>query len=301
MPKTFGRFVGIATAMILVACASGSGTPDKVSGHAPGREPLQLTYIANEGVVVSSGASKILIDALFDKPNPEYRAPSPEVLEKIMKGEAPYDGVDLALVTHNHPDHFDASLAARYLVASPGTVFVGPADAVAAMRAAANDWATIEPRVVSLDIKIGEKSTKELKGISLTALRTKHSGEQESPMNLMYLFDLDGWRVFHEGDSTGKAGVCSDSALGGVTVDLALVHFWFPLDPDCARFLQEGLKPSHIALMHLPIRLESDAPGKIDQVRKYYGDLFLMLPGMRERVFTKVVRPGASAVQTRAS
>jgi len=29
----------------------------------------------------------------------------------------------------------------------------------------------------------------------------------------------------------------------------------------------EVLKPDHIALMHLPIRLEGDAPGKIDQVR----------------------------------
>jgi hypothetical protein len=35
----------------------------------------------------------VLIDALFDKPNPEYRAPAPEVLDKIMKGAAPYNGM----------------------------------------------------------------------------------------------------------------------------------------------------------------------------------------------------------------
>jgi L-ascorbate metabolism protein UlaG (beta-lactamase superfamily) len=287
MVGTFRPLGGIAMTVILTACASTGQKPDAVSAHAPRQEPLALLYVANEGVLVSSGESKVLIDALFDKPNPEYRAPSPDVLEKIMKGDAPYDGVDLVLVTHDHPDHFDASLAARYLAASPGTVLVGPADAVAAMRAAASDWASIEPRVVSLDVEIGEKTKKELKGISLAALRTKHSGEQESPMNLMYLFELGGWRVFHEGDSTGKAGVCTDSVLGAAAVDLALVHFWFPLDPDCARFLQESLRPSHIALMHLPIRLESDAPGKIDQIRKYYEDLFLMLPGMQKRVFEK--------------
>jgi len=34
--------------------------------------------------------------------------------------EAQVDGVDLALVTHNHPDHFDAGMAVRFLEAQPG-------------------------------------------------------------------------------------------------------------------------------------------------------------------------------------
>jgi hypothetical protein len=106
-------------------------------------------------------------------------------------------------------------------------------------------------------------------------------------MNIMYLFDLGGWRVFHEGDSPGKVDEYRAFGLGREPVDLALVHFWFPLEPNCARFLREVLKPGHIALTHLPIRLESDAPGKIDQVRKDYGDIFLLLPGMKPKVFRK--------------
>ena len=35
-----------------------------------------LTYVANAGVLVTAGETKILIDALFDKPAPAYRAPS---------------------------------------------------------------------------------------------------------------------------------------------------------------------------------------------------------------------------------
>jgi hypothetical protein len=73
--------------------------------------------------------------------------------------------------------------------------------------------------------------------------------------------------------------------LGESPVDLALVHFWFPLDPGCALFLQEILRPEHIGLTHLPIRLENDAPGKIDLVRKFYQDIFLFLPGMPVKSF----------------
>jgi len=103
-----------------------------------------------------------------------------------------------------------------------------------------------------------------------------------------FLFELDGRRIWHEGDSNGKPEAYQGFGLDGFSVDLALVHYWFPLEPNCARFLQEVLKPGHIALTHLPLRLESDAPGKIDQVRAPYEDIFLLLPGMPAKVFQNV-------------
>jgi L-ascorbate metabolism protein UlaG (beta-lactamase superfamily) len=268
----------------LVLCSASAA---RTAGRPGRRSPLQLTFVANAGVLVSSGDSKVLIDALFDKPNPEYRAPAPNVLDKIMKGDPPYDNVGLALVTHNHPDHFDPSLAVRYLESVSGPTLVAPADAVAEMRKVAAYWAKIAPRVVALDMRVGETASRDLGHIRIKAFRTLHSGGGESPMNIMYLLELDGWHVFHEGDSPGKIDEYRGFRLGNEPVDLALVHFWFPLEPNCARFLQEVLKPGHIALTHLPIRLEGDAPGKIDQVRPSYGDIFLLLPGMASKVFQK--------------
>jgi L-ascorbate metabolism protein UlaG (beta-lactamase superfamily) len=249
--------------------------------------PLELTYIANMGVLVGSGDTKVLIDALFDKPNPEYRAPEPEALEKIMTGAAPFDGVDLVLVTHDHPDHFDAGLAVRYLETHSEPLLLAPADAVEAMRRASADWAKIGPRVVAIDLKVGERLKRDAAGIPVTACRTLHSGDRDTPMNLMFLFELGGRHIWHEGDTNGKPDVFQGFGLGGAPIDLAIVHYWFPLEPNCARFLQEVLAPGHIALTHLPIRLEGDAPGKIDQVRHFYKDIFLLLPGMPARTFGK--------------
>jgi len=188
-------------------------------------------------------------------------------------------------VTHNHPDHFAAPLAARYLEANPGVVLLAPADAVAELRKASADWAKIAPRVISLDLGVGKEDQEAPERIPLAAYRTLHSGDRESPMNLMYAVEVNGWRVFHEGDSNGKVDEYRRFGLGKSPVDLALVHFWFPLRPEQAEFLQGVLAPGHVALMHLPVRLESDAPGKIDQVRRYYWDIVLLLPGMPEMVF----------------
>ena len=289
-PHGIGILGLLMTAVLLMACGSGpsrGGSASRKAGPSGRGDPLRLTFIANAGVLVSSGERKVLIDALFDKPNPEYRAPSPEVLDKIMKAETPFDGVGLVVVTHNHPDHFDAALAVRYLESVVRPILLAPADAVADMRKIASDWTKIAPRIVALDMQVGETTSRDLMGIPVKAFRTRHSGDRESPMNIMYALELDGWRVFHEGDSPGKVDEYRRFGLGSEPVDLALVHFWFPLDPDCARFLQEVLKPAHIALTHLPIRLENDAPGKIAQVRMSYADIFLLLPGMTPMAFAR--------------
>jgi len=258
-----------------------AGKPDRAADNASGvKAPLSLTYIANMGVLVGSGGTKVLIDALFDKPNPEYRAPEPGVLDMIIKGEAPYDGINLALVTHNHPDHFSPAVAIRFLESQPKAILLAPSDAAAEMRNAASDWTKLEPRIISLDLKVGEVKKTRVAGLPLTAVRTLHSGDRESPMNIMFLFDLNGRRIFHEGDSTGKPDVFKGFGLESAPVDLAIGHYWFPLEPNMSKYLQEVFQPDHIALGHLPIRLEGDAPGKIDLVRKYYKDLFLLLPGM---------------------
>jgi L-ascorbate metabolism protein UlaG (beta-lactamase superfamily) len=271
---------GVAILALTVACSPGRaaepGSP-RQTGETAG--PFTLTYVANMGVLVSSGETKVLVDALFDKPNPDYRAPAPEALDKIMKGVAPFDGVDLVLVTHNHPDHFDAGLAVRFLEARPEPVLMAPADAVEAMRQAAADWPRIEPRVVAIGLKVGEKRSLDVKGVPVTACRTLHSGDRDDPMNLMYLFEIEGRRVWHEGDPNGRCEIFQAFGLKDARLDLAVVHYWYPLEPNCARFLQEDLKVGHIALGHLPIRLEGDAPGKIDMVRQYYKDIFLLLPG----------------------
>jgi len=272
---------GMTVLLMIGACGqAGAATQGSPRPTGEAASPLELTYVANMGVLVSSGETKVLIDALFERPNPDYRAPTPETLDKIMKGAAPFDGVDLVLVTHNHPDHFDAGLAVRYLEAFSEPLFVAPTDAVEAMRQAASDWQKIGSRVVSLDLKVGERDRRELAGIPVTACRTLHSGDRDSPMNLMFIFELDGRRVWHEGDTNGKPEVFQAFGLNEVPLDLAIVHYWFPLEPNCARFLQEDLKAGHIALGHLPIRLEGDAPSKIDMVRQYYKDITLLLPGM---------------------
>jgi len=256
-----------------------------LSGQASPRDPLVLTYVANMGVLVGSGDVKVLIDSLFDMPSSVQRVPTSGTLERIMKGEAPFDGIDLVLVTHRHSDHLEPARAVRYLEAHPESILVAPSDAVEAMRKAARDWSRIEPRIISIDLKVREIVKREVARMRLTIVRTLH-GQTRTPINLMYLIAVNGWRVFHGGDASGRPDDFLGFGLETEPVDLAIFSYGWALGPH-RHFLQEVLKPDHIALGHLHIRSEGDAPGRIGQLRRSFEDIFVLLPGMPARVFRR--------------
>jgi L-ascorbate metabolism protein UlaG (beta-lactamase superfamily) len=238
---------------------------------------IEVTFLANEGVLISSHEKKGLIDALFDNPNPNYAAPSKDMMERMVAGRAPFDDVELVLVTHNHPDHFSASFAARFMESNPNAAFMAPDDATSALKENVKEWGRVQNRVFSFDLKPGATAERTVMGIAVRIFRTLHSGDLDSPHNLMYLIKMNGRTVFHEGDSDGKLATFKDLGLDKEEIDLALVHFWFPLQPEGERIIRDVLKPDHVGLIHLPKRLMSDAPSKIDMVKSNYKDLFLFL------------------------
>lgn len=280
------KALGIGVALFLLCIAGAAcAVQDDTSGDRRAKSPLEVTYVANEGVLLASGEHKVLIDALFDNPNPVYAAPPAAMLQSMETGQAPFDDVDVALVTHDHADHFSPPSAVRFLENNQEAVLVAAVDAVAAMRSSAGDWAGIRERVISIELAPGDTSERTVAGIGLKIFRTLHSGNREEPQNLMYLVDLGGRTVFHEGDSDGSLATFATLNPGRTTIELALVHFWFPLNPDGARIIRDYLRPRHIGLIHLPIERKGDAPSKLEQIAPDYEDIFLFVePGERKTI-----------------
>lgn len=72
-------------------------------------------------------------------------------------------------------------------------------------------------------------------------------------MNLRYVVEMDGWTVFHEGDSDSNPGSFRAVADGGRKIDLALVHFWFPFVPAGQQIVDEVLRATRVGLIHMPL------------------------------------------------
>jgi len=89
-------------ASVAVLGAMGSGAVLKIA--AQGRtDGVTITFLANEGVMLSAGGRKVLIDALFLKYGPEYAVPADSTLASLQRARIPFDSVDVILVTRQPP------------------------------------------------------------------------------------------------------------------------------------------------------------------------------------------------------
>src|SRR5215207_7881776 len=99
-----------------------SGTPAGVVPEAtspPQAPTVEITYIANEGVLIRSGDKQVLIDGLHREYGPEYAFLPDAQRVQIETAKAPFNEIDLILVSHRHLDHFHPESVGLHLQHNP--------------------------------------------------------------------------------------------------------------------------------------------------------------------------------------
>ncbi|HEY5680421.1 MAG TPA: MBL fold metallo-hydrolase, partial [Pseudomonadales bacterium] len=82
----------------------------------PAKE-AKLTYLANEGVMITWRDEAVLIDALFRGGVAGYATLDPKTRDDLESARAPFDRVQAILVTHFHADHLDPEAVVSHLTA----------------------------------------------------------------------------------------------------------------------------------------------------------------------------------------
>ena len=77
------------------------------------KQSVTVRLVANSGVLVTWGAFRILVDAIYGK-NRYFSPPQKEIQKAVFGLSSVYQNVDVLLVTHRHTDHFDAAYVDEY-------------------------------------------------------------------------------------------------------------------------------------------------------------------------------------------
>ena len=240
-----------------------------VAEHPPA-PPVTVTYLANEGVMINCNGQKVLIDALFRDSVEDYVRHSPEVQEQIETGKAPFDGVRLALATHYHLDHWDPGSISRFLKNNPTAVFASTPEATAMLPY------ELRERYRALRPKPGSPAQMSAAGAAVQAFRLGH----DHTPNLGYRISICGKTFAHLGDADD-----SDASFRTLTevgpVDVAMVPFWWFLNPNAAKFVIQRWKPRQMIAIHLGTKDNAYA----EQLRKRFPDIWVCTKQGEERKF----------------
>ena len=266
---------GMALVGSTVAAVAGSDVPSA--------SQVTITYLANEGIMVTSGDKSVLVDALFRGGVSGYERHESAELEKIETAKPPYDGVDLVLVTHFHADHFHAGSVVRYLEHNKNAVLVTSEQVAKEVQEAAADIARIASRIRARTPDVKDRETDESSGIRVDVLGLSHGGGRfEKVRNMGYVIHLGGKRILHVGDAQIDNACFEPMEQFAKGVDVACLPHWMVEHPTGVAFVRDVLKPKQLIVFHIMPR---DAKRVVAKVKIDFPDAIFLTSRMMRHSF----------------
>ena len=224
---------------------------------------LTIEYIANEGVSISSGSSRILLDAIHRRYKPDYDFTPEDLLSKIETARFPYNRVNLILVSHNHFDHFHPESIARHLKNNSAAMLVSSGQVVDDVLEARDKLAeqtgikgaeASQFKTIKFEWKMSEDFEKD--GVKIRFLGLRHANSQlpayRGIQNLGHLIEIGGKKLLHIGDADMFTENFSAFGLEDELIDVVFVPYWFALSKEGRAILNKELKAKTIVAVHVP-------------------------------------------------
>ena len=230
----------------------------------------RLLYIANMGVMIERGDTKIVFDPLFSNDYDIYDAVPAKVEAALLAGIEPWDGIDAVFISHHHGDHIDPATILKLLNAQKTIELFGPEQAAAAIRELVVDPDDpVLQRIHGLSVKNGSIATDINFGpLLIEAARIPHAGwpnRHPDVENIVFRVTLDNeTTVMHFGDADPADTHFAQSPEHWEERQshLAMPPYWFFLSDEGRRVLRDRIGADQAIGLHVPRNVPDDRPSR---------------------------------------
>jgi L-ascorbate metabolism protein UlaG (beta-lactamase superfamily) len=229
---------------------------------------VTITKLANAGVVLTSGETRVMIDGMVVEPYSVYGSLPPEAIPSFNQALAEFADIDLALVSHRHHEHNQPKFACDFMQASGETVLYTSAQVIGLMREKCRQFMTTSPRVHEIDPQYGQSVLIEAADARVTVFPLSHGTRKHARIqNYGHLVELGGASVLHIGDAAMNPEDFERAGLARRRIDVALIPFLYfqpgPGSDLVKRYLDAPLKIA----VHIP-------PDELEEVKTYMAESF---------------------------
>lgn len=226
----------------------------------------KATFIANSGVLVQVGQSKVLIDGLYTDGRGKFATPTDAQVDAMVNGKVPYNNLSLALVTHVHPEHMNPQKLAQMLFTQKSLKCVSTPQTIDSVKVVMDDFSVVEKRLLAFPTSRTWK-TASLEGITIKAAYARHPGKANAKiMDVIFLLTMGDKKVLHLGDADMNPDRFDELNLHYEEVDVAFVPFWYMSSFYGAELVKKYVKADKIVAVHFP---EKGSPDSIAKIKKF--------------------------------
>jgi L-ascorbate metabolism protein UlaG (beta-lactamase superfamily) len=227
---------------------------------------ITITQLANEGVIIEGGQSRIMIDGMVVERYSVYGGLPAAAIPDFEAASGAFADIDLALVSHRHHDHNQPRFACAFMQASGETRLETSAQVLGLMREKCRKFVTTSPRLRQIDPRYDAHHVITLPDARVTVFPLSHGTRKYARIqNYGHLVEIGGTAVLHIGDAAMDPADFERAGLGGKRLDVALIPFWFFQPGPGAAVIEAYLDAPLKIAVHIP-------PGEMEEVRDYMAE-----------------------------
>ena len=224
-----------------------------ISLHEAAPDGLEITYVANEGVLIASGDQQVLIDGLHRPYNPMYATLPPAPRDSLETARPPFDEIDVVLVSHVHRDHFHAEAVGRHLQHNPEAHLIASEQVADSLAQSFAGYRGVLPRIRIVKPAWKERIPLRVNGIEVAVLGLRHGSRRfRWVQNLGHIVTLGGKKLLHLGDADVSRDNFEAFKLAEEGIDVAFIPYWFLESATGRALVRDLIKPKQIITLHIP-------------------------------------------------
>lgn len=224
---------------------------------------VTITRLANEGVIVEDGATRIMIDGLVVEPYALYGGLPPELAQQFSTATGLFEDIDLALASHKHHDHNQPAFACDFLKASPKTRLVTSLQVIELIRERCRPLVRTSSQVAAIDPQYEHPVTLPIATAEVTVFLLSHgTGKYARLQNFGHVVEIGGVRILHIGDAAMNATDFKLAVTDILDLDVALIPFWFFQPGPGMSVVEHFMNAPHKLAVHIP-------PNEMAEVTEY--------------------------------
>ena len=217
-------------------------------------------YLGNEAVLVVSESQKVLFDPFFHKDFGFYQKVPSAMRQSIFKGEAPFNDIDIIVISHAHDDHFSARDVLKYMLVHDSVQLVAPKQAVSqleVLEGAGQLTGRLHPIALAfgaapVSLTVGE--------IQIEAVRIPHAGwpSRADVENMVFrLTFTNNATVMHMGDADPDTDhyLPFNAFWDKVETQLGFPPYWFLQSAEGNYILKDVIHVVHPVGVHVPVKI----------------------------------------------
>jgi L-ascorbate metabolism protein UlaG (beta-lactamase superfamily) len=235
-----------------------------------------ITYIGNEGFMISNNNTKVFIDALY------YYSYGGGILNvnstvrsMMMNNQEPFANSSLFMVTHNHPDHYDAAMMKTFLENNPSAKFVSTNEITGALKSG-----TLESQLVSANPSVKQHVDTTVNHIQLTVYNLLHDVGYRI-YNVGFVANIDGLTIFHSGDNTMEDTTeFVNYKINEKQIDIAFISYGAFQNAAQRAIIMKYVNPKYIVLMHVPTHSVNSTKSMVASIQSQYPPIIVFNTSM---------------------